>query len=93
VIVDPGGGHGETPAESSDEAGGAPGDIVLLAVASSRFELESIVALLRSCGIAVSAGPADHVRPWLHDNCIYVRRDELELARDLLDAPLPPEFR
>ncbi len=61
---------------------------VLLTVASSRFECDTITALLRSYGIPVVQGPAAGARPFLDDNSVYVRRADLADARELMEAPV-----
>ena len=61
---------------------------VLLTVAASRFECDAVAALLASCDIAVLQGPGDGLRPPIEDNSVYVRASDLDLARELLAAPV-----
>jgi hypothetical protein len=61
---------------------------VLLTIAGSRFECDAIVALLESCELQVLRGARDGRGGVVDDNCIYVRAADLDLARELLTAPV-----
>jgi hypothetical protein len=65
----------------------AEGETVVAAIARDRYEAALIEGRLQAAGIRARRGAVDPARPWIDDNTVHVFRDELELAKAVLDAP------